>query len=94
MDALRLDYVHSQFDLVCDLSILEYCYLCEEPDIKVRQLLEEVHRVLAVDGQALFLTIRAPEEVYVSLTHLFEWWVLPNALRHMPNSVATGATPA
>ena len=64
MDALTLDYAHSQFDLVCDLSLLDYCYMCEEPDIKVRQLLEETHRVLAVDGQALFLTIRAPEEVF------------------------------
>ena len=63
MDALCMDYAHGQFDLVCDLSLLDYCYLSEDADSKVRQLLGEVHRVLAIDGQALFLTIRAPEEV-------------------------------
>ena len=48
MDALSMDFAHNQFDLLCDLSILDTCYLSRESEIRIRDLLGEVHRVLQV----------------------------------------------
>jgi hypothetical protein len=48
MDALSLDLAPNHFDLVCDLSLLDHCYLCSDADIHIRQLLGEIFRVLKV----------------------------------------------
>jgi hypothetical protein len=59
------------FDVVIDKSLLDCIFHCEEYEVKVAGMLEELHRVLRKDtGLVVFFTIQPATEVSLSRAFL------------------------